>query len=199
MKIRIYGLFILTFIFQKAAASELVEVKLGNDNYKIPSIYLSPNKDIKPQIERHDSIEIGLFLPNYSGFTKERNYPTVGKYNPNQISLLWTESGKGEHFDSKKRLSYSIKYELVEQNGTRVDNFLIYKNLYNDGITYLSTNREDDEVMIDCNGIINKICKLAYLNSKRKIGILIVFDQSHLPIWTSINDELVKMIDGWKR
>lgn len=198
MKLNVCGLFFLIFALETVSASELVVVKLGNENYHIPSIYLSPNKYGKPQIESDGLIEVGLFLPDFSGYTKGRNYPTVGKYNPNQISALWTEKGKGGHYDSKKRLSNSLTYGLIEPNGNKVENFVLYKHLKGDGVTYLSSNREGDDVTIDCSGIINFICKLEYLSSKREIGIFIAFDRRHLSNWSLINDELLKMIDGWK-
>lgn len=198
MNVKIYGLLFLTLLCQKAIASELVKVKLGGDTYQIPSIYLSPHKDIKPEIERRGSIEVSLFLPDYAGFTEGRNYPTVEKYNPNQLSVLWTEKGQGSHFSAKKRLGNSLKYGLIEPNGTKLEGFVSYRHLYDDGVTYLSTSREGDKVMINCSGIVNYICKLKYLNSKREIGIFIAFDQSHLSNWFSINDQLIKMIDAWK-
>ncbi|TKB45291.1 hypothetical protein [Thalassotalea mangrovi] len=198
MKAKIYGLLFLAFLCQKVAALEQVKVIVGNDNYQIPSIYLFPNNDIKPKIERSNSIAVGLFLPDFSGYTKGRNQSTVGKYDPNQLSILWTGKGKGTHFNAQKRFNNSLKYGLIEPKGTKLENLVAHNNLYNDGVTYISSSREGDEVIINCNGDVNYICRLRYLNSKREIGVFILFDQRHLSNWSSINDEVIKMIDSWK-
>ena len=199
-------LIFFTLLFSAIAISSenppnnIVQVKLAEDTFQIPKSYLSPNEGYRNALIANGMIEIAMFLPDFSGYKEDRNLPTVGKYNKNQVTAFWTSQGTGGSYDAQKRLDNGLEYGLVERSNN--DDFIgltAYRHILDKGMSYIGKNSSGHQVEIDCsNKIINSICKIQYLNSTRNIGVFISFDKKHLKDWKAIDDKLASFIQDWQ-
>ena len=202
MKILIYFtlLFSTIAISSESPPSNIVQVKLAEDIFRIPKTYLSPNKGYRNALIANGMIEIAVFLPDFSGYKEGRNLPTVGEYNENQVTAFWTSKGKGGSYDAQKRLDNALKFGLVERS--KNDDFIgltAYRHTIDKGMSYIGKNSSGYKVEIACsNKIINSICKIQYLDSRRNIGIFISFDKEHLNDWKIIDEKLASLIQDWQ-
>lgn len=181
--------------------NQIVKVFAGIDIYNIPAVFLSPKKNELPaEMVSENSIEVALFLPDFSGYKPGKNEPTVGKYDINQITLYWTHKGAGGHFEASKMLSNGLKYGVFERS-TVADtaDFIAYKHLNDNGMSFQGITNQGDVALINCTeGMVNSTCKVEYLNQKRNIGIFFSFDKIHLKDWKVIDSKVIELIDSWK-
>ncbi|TMO61012.1 hypothetical protein CWC18_12370 [Pseudoalteromonas aurantia] len=191
---------ILTALSIKAYTSEIVKIELGDEIYSIPKNYLSPNEGLRNAQVANGMVEIGMFLPDYSGYSGNRNLPTVGPYDENQISAFWTSKGTGKRLDAQYRLDNGLKYNLVKRSEEDdILGLVAYRHSHNKGISYIGRNTFGYLVEIDCfEKVINQLCKAQYYDEKEDIGLFFSFDHKHLSQWTDINKVLITKMLQWK-
>ena len=152
-------------------------VFMGGEAFDIPKAYLSPSDEFPDKIEEDYLISISFFFPDFSGYGARDNIRGVGPYNPNQVTAFWTVINSGGHLDANNRLKNALKYRSLKRDGSLdFDGLTAYKDINLSGVTYHAQNSQGDDVIIQCSGLVNNICRLRYFDSKSNRGIFASFD-----------------------
>jgi len=183
---------------EKKLDTSLVRVSVGQDAYMIPMNFMTPYGDYPKEFSSKDDLmQVRLYLPEFTGYAA--NDSPIGKYNPDEVDVMWNAYGVG--IDATSMLDRSLKFELVSRNADadKLD-LTAYKDLVDDdATTYMSEAAHGSKVMIQCyTGGVNDICKINYFHKQKQFGIFFSFNAKYLKDWKMIDERINSMIDSWK-
>jgi len=181
---------------EKKLDTSLVKVSVGQYIYMIPMNFMTPYGDYPKELSsKDDLIQIRLYLPDFTGYAA--NDSPIGKYNPDEVDVMWNAYGVG--IDAESMLERSLKFQLVSRNpiADKLD-LTAYKDLADDdAITYMSEAVHGSKVMIQCyTGGVNDICKINYFHEKKRFGIFFSFNAKYLKDWKIIDKKINFLINN---
>ena len=181
-------------------ARDAAVVYLGNEVFKIPTEYLSSNKNFPDEIRKEDTVTITLFLPDFSGLGDGKKLAGIGPYNPDRITAFWTMPAAGRSLDANRRLRSAFEFGLLERDET-LDTAVAtgYRDPKDGGVAIIGPNVRGDDVLVQCSdGLVNSLCQFHFVDSQSNRGVVASFDRGRFAEWSDINEHLLLLIDQWK-
>jgi hypothetical protein len=206
---------------QRLYSTKVVRVRLGSEAYAIPVNYFSPKgAEIADRIDTK-SIGFVLFLPDFSGYTKENWRDRFDVNRIDVVTIRRLESGDkinvgpgrdepdyvtnyGDPVGGFKNLRHLYEekpsFSLYGLEGYRPKNgthAVLWTGVRSNGEFFFFTATVAPD-SVPGPGELNPLCDVRYYSNREKLFVAYTYSQTYLPQWREIDDAIWRRLNEWR-